>query len=224
MRRKSAPLSMTIIIMVFIISIMGVAKWSLTMGMEIDAQADADQAMFKPGTGLNEPEQQVLHKLSRLIGDVRKDKDSKSITENIYYECLLEHYRNYGMDLTSAAAANIDRLISDGNKLLLLENGRQITEMSFDGREVAIHIFKKIYRFSGLKLGINPDGTIDKIENSTGELYYENNFNEPEEFRLDMLIIILMVLGMLLVVCIVITKRNQLFVKGEEYINEKGIA
>ena len=107
---------------------------------------------------------------------------------------------------------------------MLLENGRGIDEMSFDGREVAIHILQKIYGLSGLRLGISPDGTIEQIISSTGKIYYENNIGGLEEFRIDSLIVILMVLIMLLSVCIIITKRNQLFVKGGEYLNEKGIA
>ena len=224
MRRRGAPTGITMIIMVFIISIMGVARWSLITGTETEVQAVADMAVLKPDADLNEAEAQVLYQLSQLIGDTGREVSNGMITENIYYDCLSEHYRAYGMNLSTAVADKINRLIRDGKKLLLLEEGRQLGEMSLDGREVAIHIFKEIYRSSGLKLGIQPDGTIEQIVSQSGKQYYINNKSLQEEFRIETLIFILMVLITLLGTCIIIAKRKQLFVKSGEYIHEKGIA
>lgn len=224
-KKKSAPLSMTFMIMAFLIIFIVLAKWSITKGMEINTQSDFSQEVFQPRDGLNEAELQVLQGLLTLVSDGSIDQSSNQIiTEQIYFSCLREHYEDIRMNLTSAAADRIDQLIRDGNQLLLLENGKTISEMSLDGREVAIHILKKIYGLSGLWLEIHPDGTIEQITSTEGRIYYEDNAELREEFRIHSLIIILMVLLLLFSLCIILTKRKQLFDKGEEYMNEKGIA
>lgn len=224
MRRRAAPAGITMVIVIFIFCIMGVARWSLTTGMETEVQAAQDMAVLKQDTGLNEAEVKVLYQLSQLIGDLDKEVSEGEITEDIYYDCLRKHFRANGMSLSNAAAEEINKLIRDSRKLLLLEEGRPLCEMSLDGREVAIHLYKKIYQFSELKLDIKPDGSIEQIVSQSGKQYYENNRPAQGELRVEPLIFILMILITLLGICIIITKRNQLFIKSGEYMHEKRIA
>ncbi len=227
MNKRFIPLIMTIIVMIFIVCIMGVAKLSLKINKEKSVPTTSVKIELMNEVGLNVSEMKVLVNLAGLlkISDNIEGEDNR--IQSIYYNYLSKYFSSSGVELSTNAADKIQELIKDSDTLNRIEKENDIDRMSFDGREVAIYILKQIYELSGLKLVINIEGYIEQIADQSGNIIYQTNNPQGQMgFQVNALIIILTIILTLFSICFIIAKRNQLFKKGVEYdgFNEKGIA
>ena len=225
--KQSMPLVMTIVIITLIISIIGIARWSLRF-------CDDDRIISTSVTteqiddqGLNETERNVLEQLSNYISLQTKQLKKEYNTQTIYFNFLRIYLSSEGVNLSTDNAGEIEKLIQDGVGLVDLEKETDLHKMSYDGRKVAEHLLKQIYKLSGLNLLINAEGNIEEITDLSGNsIYKEQNTKEEAGFRFDALIITLVVIQAMFYVCFAVAKKNQLFKKGGDYdgLDEKGIA
>lgn len=216
---------MTIVVLIFIISIIGIARLSIKFNNKYVKSKASEELTIKDKNGLNEREVDILESLASSIFLTKRKTDGNTDVMAIYFNNLNAYYRDSAVDLGKTAADDIAKLIRSMDELIRIEDKTDIGRMSYDGREVAIYILQKIYEMSGLRLLINSQGVIEQITDQTGIVIYQYP-QEPLLFRLDTLIIVVMLILVLLSICIIIAKRNQLFEKGGEYdgFKEKGIA
>lgn len=176
------------------------------------------------GTGLllekelNVPETKVLLSVSGWAGLAEASSEQGS-THQIIYNSLKAHYESPEVELSPESALDICELVSSRNDIVSLEKETQISRMSYDAREMVIHLLKRICEISGMKLMINDAGNIEKIVDGTGHIIYQEE-NPPigVGFRLNAVIITLVLLVFLLIISIVISKKSQIMVvKGGDY-------
>ena len=218
---------MTIIIMLLIVSIIGVGRWSLRFcgGNRCITVSAVTTQIDDPG--LNKTEIGILRRLTGYLGlqSIQISKDMN--TQAAYFNNLKMYFCMEGVDLNSEIAFRIEELIQNGEALVQLENERDFNHMSYDGQIMAEYILKQIYRLCGLELLLASDGKIEKITDLSGVVIYQGkNTKEEAGFQLDALFITLVLIQTMFCVCFAIAKKNQIFKKGGEYdgLNEKGIA
>lgn len=227
---KAGKLSllMTIMVLLFIVSIIGTARLSLKFSGAATDKCAPSQVMITDRTGLSGTEADILEKLAGSLGITESGLERKGGTDpfGIYYQYLEEQYRNTGFLLDKNDVTQINELINDLDELIHLEQQSQIGNMSLDGREVAVYILGEIYGLSGLKLEINNEGEIGQISDPAGKVLYQYSLGQQTEFRYDALVIIVAVILILISICFRVARRQQLFEKGGEFggIKEKRIA
>jgi hypothetical protein len=215
---KSMPLIMTITVMITIVSIVGIAKESVRFHEFNNNQKIPANVETLTDKQFNQSELSVLLLLSKWIIDPEYPVDMENNTYIIYFNNLKKYFSRSDVNLSSQKALEIKDLVNERNKIVCLEDENNITHMSFDGQRVAIYILKRIYDLSGLKLLISEEGDISQITDIAGNNIYQKKAQIGQEgYQLDTLFITLSVLFVLLIICIVITRKNQLFVKGGRY-------
>lgn len=219
---------MTMAAMLVIVSIIGVARFSLKVG-GISVEKDSAQTVtINDRTGLNEGEIKILKNLavSMRLTEARMNVKGNRDTFSLYYGYLEKHYRSTEFQMDNETAVQMNELIDDMNELILLEKQYRISDMTLDGREVAVHILGRIYELSGLELVIDNEGNIEQISDLADSVLYRNTQQEPTDFRYDTLILIVTVVLVMISICFNIARRNRLFEKGGEFggIKEKRIA
>ena len=137
---------MTIIIMLLIVSIMGVARWSLRFRGENQSVKVSTISAQIEDPGLNETEINILRKLMEYLGLQSVQINDEMNTQAVYLNNLKLYFCKDGVDLNVDDAFRIEALIQDGEALVQLENERDYNNMSYDGQILAEYILKQIYR------------------------------------------------------------------------------
>lgn len=207
----------TICVFLVIISILTVASNSIKISESENIAASSASVELFMDQELNVPETKVLLAISGWV-DVPGGSSEQDNTYQVYYDCLKKYFRNPGTDLSADGSLAIDELVSSSNEIIALENEVQFCKMSFDAREVIIHLLKQIYEISGLKLVMSESGSIDKITDLSGNIVYQKeNRLLQSGFRIDAVIITLAFILSLFGICIIISRKNQIIVKGGDY-------
>jgi hypothetical protein len=172
-------------------------------------------------TRLNDAENAILNMLLSVVND-----SSSQLETSTYEAYLVNYFSGKEIEFSMATAEKVAFRLNDITALKNLENENDIRKMSLDGRGVAIHISKQIYRLCGLKLEYNIRGDIQQLKDSRGNyLFKENILVQKEVFDINSAVIILAVWMSLLNLCIFIAKKNQLYIKDGEYeFDKKGFA
>ncbi len=167
--------------------------------------------------GLNLSEISILRTLYRVldISDLSLEEDSS--TGAIYFIQLKKQLCREGIDIEKPVASKIIGLIEDINRIMIMEKIREPEKMSIDGREVATYIAKQIYKLCGLNLTYNMEGEIIGITDLSGEEFYSRNQTIPDKINLYALAITLSSITVLMIICVIISKKNQLFIKDVKY-------
>lgn len=215
MRKRNMPPLILICTLIAILCIPVVARGSInTKAMSIPTLAGYTKLI--DDNGINESERIVLNMLNSISSD-----------NVIYVQYLNEYLSNSKVDLAREDAYEAIDKIEDMIAIMNLEKKSNIEEMSLDGRGVFILLSEQIYKICGLKLVHNIQGDIVKISDAADNfLYVNDNTNNEVSFHPYVLVIILLVLAVLLGICIIITRKNQLYVKdgGYDGFIEKGFA
>jgi hypothetical protein len=147
-----------------------------------------------------------------------QSKDNKNDIDTLYFKYLKEYLSSSGIDLDNGKADEIEDLIISRNKIMDLENADNLQEMSYDGSKITIYIYQQIYKLCGLELTFDTKTDIAQIVNpSGGVIYQKNNPVKQSGFHVDALVITLSSLILLFGICMVITRKNKLFIKGGRY-------
>jgi hypothetical protein len=172
-------------------------------------------------TRLNDAENAILNMLLSVVND-----SSNQLETSTYEAYLVNYLSGKEIEFSMATAEKVAFRLNDITALKNLENENDIRKMSLDGRGVAIHISKQIYKLCGLKLMYNIRGDIQQLKDSRGNyLFKENTLVQKEVFDINSAVIILAVWMSLLNLCIFIAKKNQLYIKDGEYeFDKKGFA
>lgn len=113
------------------------------------------------------------------------------------------------------------------NAIMDREKASDISQLSLDARELIVLITEQTYDLFGLKLSHNIHGDILRISDKNGLTIFVNHILANQvSFQLKILIIAVVALLILLFICLVIAKKNQLFMKDGVYsgLHEKKFA
>lgn len=217
-RNRIIPHIFTILILILMITFIIISK-SIVMheSQAKDIPTLLTNINFTGNKELNPSEGKILSMLySSCRGYELSNSESKMYL--LYKETLRKHLCNTGVNLSTSTATEVEEKIINLQEIWSSEKYRDITHMSVDGSKIAKYLSKQIYELCGLKLEYSIEGNITEITDQSGGLLY--TYNQPdrqENIQFDALVITLVVIVTLLCFCIMIAKRNQLFVKGVEY-------
>jgi hypothetical protein len=137
---------------------------------------------------------------------------------NIYLKNLYDHLDRPGVTLTTSKAYKALNKIMELKAIINIEQESDFNKMSVDGREMAINLSKEIYSICGLNLTCDLQGNITRISDKAGNyLYLNTTMVETAQIHLEALFITLAIIMILLVLCIIIARKNQLFIKDVRY-------
>ena len=216
--KLTMPLIITISILIAIVSIVIIARGSLKTNEWKSIPTISSNIVLVEDNGLNESEKRVLTILSDWIELPNNPLDKDNDTYTIYLNYLKEYLSSSEVELSTYKALEMEDLIKSRNEIMYLEKESDINKMSFDGREVTIYIFEQIYELCGLKLVFGTERDIEQIADLSGNvIYLKANPLQQTGFQVDALVITLTSILTLFGICIIIAKKNQLFVKGVRY-------
>lgn len=218
MNKRSKPFFMTVVILIFISSVLTLARLSLKYEEKNSALVCSDNLILDDTDGLNESEKQVIRKISSFIPIPDNQRKREFENQNIYINFLKKYLSSPGINLSKTRANEVKNLINDRDELMKLEKKVDISEMSFDGKKAATYILTQIYEMCGMKPVINMNGEIEKISDQSGDIIYiKRSLNRKEGFRAEGLVISFTVIFALLCICYILSSKKQIYEKGGIY-------
>jgi len=222
-KRKMPPL-LTICILFAIVCIVVIARGKLTTNEEKSIPALTNDIVLLENDELSTSERVVITSLLSGVELIDSQQDVKDNNYRMYVNYLKEYLSSSGVDLSTTNANKVVDDIKGINAIISLEKESNFMKMSLDGRGVAIHIFEKVYQLCGLKLVYNMQGTIIRISDVLGNFIYVKDIPVTRAgFQFNALVMTIVVLAALYSLCIMIAKKNQLFMKEEVYNTKQSI-
>jgi hypothetical protein len=214
----SMPPILSLCIVTFIVSFILIARGLFDIGQEeVSIPAFSNNIIISDDRELNRSEQEILSMLSSS-NMLPNSKNHENTIDSIFYITLQEYLSSSEVYLTSHQAIRIEEKIVDLQEIMRSEGETDFTKMSLEGKKVAIYISEQIYELCNLKLMINMEGNIEKISDISGNIIYANDVPVSRlGFQINVLIITLTSMATLLSICIIIAKKNQLFIKEVVY-------
>ena len=217
----------TICVITMIMCIVVIARGILNTSDEISIPVLHSNTMLFDDRELNASERVVLTMLLGGIGQSGNLEDNRHDNNTIYYESLERYFSSYNVNLSITNRQKAVDYIKELNEIVSLEKESDMKKMSLDGRGVAIYLSEQIYELCGLKLEHNLQGDIVQITSQSDNfIYLQANPNKQAGFQPYALMITLVIILTLLSICIIIAKKNHLFVKDVTFngYDEKGFA
>jgi len=184
---------------------------------EVSIPAFSNNIVISDEKELNTPEQEILSMLSSS-NMLPNYNNQENTTNSIFYKTLQEYLSSSEVYLTSNKAHQIEDKIIDLQEIMSSEGETDFAIMSLEGKKVAIYISEQIYELCDLKLVLDMEGNIEEISESSGDIIYTKYTPVSQDgFQIKVLIIILASMTTLLSICIIIAKKNQLFMKEVVY-------
>lgn len=157
---------------------------------------------------LNDTEKTILKMLKDQMDQQSIQSDMAENDQMIYYNSLIDYFNNKDVNLSTA---HMDEMVKLIHSLVRIEKESSFSKMSLDGREAAISISKRIYKLCGLKISYTLQGDILQItDNTKAFLYDRDNSNLHADLNLLGCTIVLFLWMVLLLVCIILAKKNHL--------------
>ncbi len=211
---KRITLSLLFVCMLLLMVCIEAAAGSSDTKDEISISAISGNMEILKDDELNESEKIILN---MLTGNVQI-KDTRQFAEDNEYAVYIKYLHNYlgspGVTLSSSKAYEVLNKIIELNAIMDIEQEISFSKMSVDGKELAINLSKEIYDVCGLKLTYDIQGNINQIIDKSGRFIYLSEITVQDAgIRLDALMITLAVIMILLGLCIIIARKNQLFMK-----------
>lgn len=143
-------------------------------------------------------------------------KDNK--LHNIYIQVLARQLSSNQIDLGELQLENVKGLISQLNNTISNDDRNNTNNMSFISKCVISSVAQNIYEQCGLTLDYNLDGEIQQVKDTNGNIMYEISKNKVNSgVQWNLLFAVILICFILISICIIISKRNQLFKKGGFY-------
>lgn len=215
---------MTTCVMLAIISIVTIARGSMKTKEPESVPSMSSYIELPQDYGLNISERRVLMMLSDWKELHNETVDLENNTNVVYFNYLKEYLRRSEVVLSTDKAREIEDLIRGRNTIMHREKESDVKKMSIDGRKVTIYIFKQIYKLCGLKLAFSSDKDIEQIVDMSGNVIYLKTAPLLQsKIQYNVLAITLTLILTLFGTCIIIARKNQLFIRGGRYygFNEK---
>lgn len=226
MCKHYAPPLISLCILIFTVCIALLAG-SINTKEEMAIPAIADNFELTEDEKLNEAEILILNVLDSAGAEVKIKRTAGTEEYNTYKNQLKSYFERDNVNVKDSITQDIVNKIIQLNAIMDMENEFDINKMSLDGRELAIRLSQEIYDMCGLKLSYNMQGEIIRITDKTGkDTFFKNSAYGKAEFQGEVLAVTVAAILFLILLCISIAKKNQLFVKDVKYdgFNEKGYA
>jgi len=209
---------LTIGILIIIISFVVIARGLFNTRYEGGSiPAQSSNSIISDETNLNASEREVLTMISSVI-KLPDQIDQGNNIYYIYYPTLLKYLSNSEVYLTSNQAQQVRDKIISMHEIMSYEGETDFAKMSLDGRKVFIYLSEQIYELCGLKTVSTMEGDIEKISDVSGNIVYAKKTPVSQVgLQVNALIIIVATMVTLLIICIIIAKKNQLFIKEVIY-------
>lgn len=203
----------TICVMTAISCIVVIAKASvLTEKINIPVQTNS-YGLFETDE-FNTSERAVLTLLHNGIEETHIQNVQEDTIPTTYFKYLEEYLGSSGVDLSASKVTEVEAQIQNLNEIMNLEKESDFKKMSLDGRGMAIFLSQQIYELCGLTLTYSILGDIEQITETSGQVIYQKeNPIRQAGLHINALVITLIVMVILLILCIMLAKKNQLFAK-----------
>lgn len=202
-----------IILIVFIIIARGLVHRNYE---EAGIVAMSSNVWIMNNSELNEVEGTVLTLLYSVM-NLSNQEEGRDTYNSVYY-CTLEEYLSRDeVSLSDVHEDDLKEKLIELQDIINYEGQVDFSKMSLDSRKIAVYLSEQIYKICGLSIGIDMEGNISKISDLSGNIIYSNLTTKEDSFHLNALIITLALILVLLSICIIIAKKNQLFNKEVNY-------
>ena len=226
-KNGSMPLILTLSIVTFNISFTLIVRWLINTYQEENILPTfSHNIMIADEKEPNRSKQEILSLLSSY-SRLSEYNDKVNSIDLILYKTMHEYLSSSEVYLTSKQALQIESSLIDLQEIMNSEGETEFAKMSLKGKNVVIFLTKQIYELCNLKLELNVEGNIEKITDYSNNIIYSNNAQSSQlGTQVNILIITLASLAILLSICFIIAKKNQLFIKEVEFdgLNEERFA
>lgn len=224
-RQMILPL-ITLVIILTITFFVSIAKGSVNEVYGSGLPEVGSNAVKINDTGLNQSESRILLTIYQVFGLSEKKLEEGKSAGAIYFQYLKNQLNSSQINIDAEAGDKIFNLISELNGIMRLEKTKDPEQMSIDGKEFATYIENQIYRLCGLSLISSMEGEIVSIADKNGKIIYSMDRTPQGYFNLYALLITLFILTALMSFCVIIARKNQLYIKDVKYdgFKEKGFA
>lgn len=217
-RRNFLYQAVTVLLIIMIICTAGMIQFTVKPAKGSSKSLPVNNSVWFNEEGLSEPEKAVLSKLYTEIVFSDWQQDHTVNTYLIYLMNLKNYFMKEGIDLAQEQSDLVISKIENIQQIFSLEGKSDIGNMSMDGRGIAIDLFEQIYKICGLKIDANMTGEIEEIQDQTGNVIYQRQTtNISEEFQVYALISTLTIIISLLILSVIIVKKNQIFRRDVVY-------
>ncbi|MFV0343659.1 MAG: hypothetical protein ACK5JH_12365 [Anaerocolumna sp.] len=149
-------------------------------------------------------------------------KDGESIRLGVQ-----THMSRYDKEQNQEFKVLLDNKLIDLEEIMTMEQSKSFQDMSLEARIPATKMLSDICKEYGIDITYDLNGNIVTLSGLSGESIYKNDIvKEYQGMRVDVLIGTLAATISLIVICIYITKKKQLFLKDGMYdgYNKEGFA
>lgn len=216
----------TLVIILTITFFVSIAKGSVNEVYGSGVQEVGNNAVTINEMGLNQSESRILRTIYQVLGLSEKQLEEGKSSGAIYFQYLKKQLNSNLINIEAAAGEKIFHLINELNGIIQLEKTKDPEQMSIDGKEFATYIENQIYRLCGLSLISSMEGEIVSIADENGKILYTMDRAPLGYFNLYALFITLIIITALMSFCVIIARKNQLYIKDVKYdgFKEKGFA
>jgi hypothetical protein len=143
---------------------------------------------------------------------------NKTFNLDNYFLYLQNYLNSTEVTLQEYGEERLKDLLRELITIMNLENESDIQNMSIDGREIATNLLTNIYELYGLKVMFSMDGEIQKVEDPSGIILYQNKDQIMEsEFQILSLLLVVFFFSVFTCLSVLIAKKKQIFVKDVDF-------
>lgn len=217
-RIDTIPLRFTIGVIIILLSFILIAKGLFYYSYEEAAiQTWSYNNDISADSSISITKQALQSMLMDVVKPTEKEGWKKSQAA-IYCNTLDNYLNNHAVRLTGNQVAMIQEKLLKIQEILSGEMQTDYTKLSLDGRKIVFCLLGQIYEIYGLHLQGDMECKIVKVSDSSANILYSNSAAESmpkiQWYALAAMIIFNIVL---LIICRLVARRNQLFHKEEIY-------
>lgn len=164
---------------------------------------------------INQHEISILNRLTESINLTGDRNQRRGEAEADYESFLMQYLNSEGTDLSAREEEQVALKAEELKELLSFEGKKNLGELSADGREVAIGLTREVFSACGLKAGVNPLGELISLEGTSGSITLIED--SEQHINAGVLLIAITVVGVLLTICYVLSKKSRILIKDVKY-------
>lgn len=159
-----------------------------------------------------------INQQEAIIIDILTNKISNnSDNSEEYKEFLLQYFGLSNINMGTAVEDAVEAKAVELIYLMTLENKSSLKELSADSKEIAIGLAKDIFTACGLKAGFNPSGDLISLSDKYRNITIVNGKVAGEHINIGVLLVSVLVVGVLLAICYILSKKSQIKIKDVKY-------
>lgn len=207
----------TVCIVLVLVSIAACARKSVNSGSSLSVPVISKNPELYKQDGLDVYELKTLNMLLEVMDLSGEEQQTEGTQKSLHFNALKQYLEEVNGVVTPENISAAGDLAEDLKAVKLLEDKKEIRDMSLDGRSIASNIIREIFDLCGLSIDISINGEIEKIFNQNGKELYQRKQIEQGGFHIEAFIMVMGIIIVLIFTCIIIARKNRLYIKDVRY-------